>query len=73
MNEKFHITAKQYRQKDAIGSMQYGLSMFVMAENHDDALAKAYETVSDLVMPFVTCCRTNKGLYPWGKYNAETI
>ena len=36
----------------------------------DDAFIKAYETVDDLVMPFVTCCRTNKGLYPWGKYHA---
>ena len=63
MIEKYHITARQYRQRGAIGSMQHGLSMFVMAENHDVALVKAYETVDDLVMPFVTCCRTNKGSY----------
>lgn len=68
MIEKYQVTARHYREKGAIGAMQYRLNMFVMAENHDDALVKAYETVGDLIMPYVCCCRTNKGLYPWGWY-----
>ena len=62
MIEEYYVQARSGCEKGAIGS-HYPIRTLVMAESHDDALAKAYEEMEHLVMPYVTCVRTRESCY----------